>query len=131
MPDLVTVAQCSSDIDAHLIQQRLGEAGIPSHLANQAIRNLGSRGLHAIHLWVQVAAIDAERARQILVDGPDPLTSNEEKELAEMAEAAGRCPTCGSSDVNFQEARPECQLLDAPAPVEGVCAACGHRWLLE
>ena len=127
MPELVNIAQCWSNVDAELLRSRLERAGIHCHLANQQIRNTtggAMTGYHAVYIWVQVAAPDEERARQIAAEKPDPLTPDEEQDLDALAEAAGHCPSCGSEDVVFEE-------TFASGPVKGRCLACRHHWVLE
>ncbi len=135
MPNLITIAQCRNDIEAELLRSRLERAGIRCRLANQQIRNAtggAMTGYHAVYIWVQVAAPDEERARRIAAEKPGALTPDEEQDMSALAEAAGRCPACGSENVDFAEVAAEQPGPTGSASVlEGRCAACGHRWLLE
>lgn len=136
MPGFVTIAQCQNDIEAELLRSRLERAGVRCRLANQQIRNASGgamTGYHAVYIWVQVAEADVERARHIAGERPGALTLDEEQDMSALAEAAGRCPACGSENVAFAEVAAEQRPGPAgPASVlEGSCAACGHRWLLE
>lgn len=127
MPNLVTVAQCWTEVEAELLRSRIERAGIRCHLANQQIRGASGgamTGYHAVYVWVQVAEGDVERARQIVAAPAPELSDDEEQDLDALAEAAGHCPVCGSEEVAFEE-------TFAGGSVKGRCLACRHHWLLE
>jgi len=61
----ITVAHCSNSVEAHIIASQLEAQGIDCYIRNEQVSNVtGLQFLAGIE--VQVIAIDAERARDII-----------------------------------------------------------------
>jgi hypothetical protein len=90
--DLTTVGSFWSDVEAHLAQNRLQEAGIPAFLLNELANDaFAGFGNTTGGIRVQVAVANVERARQLL-RGPARRRAEpgEEEEESPADQAAAR-----------------------------------------
>ena len=136
MPEeLITIANFSQVMEAHLSKMRLESEGIECFIADEftvASNWLFSNAIGGVKLNVKES--DVERALAVLQQAPVDMDTVEVG--VEIEENEPRCPECSSPDINYERFSRRAVfaswlLLGFPLPFlkrKWKCKECGYQW---
>ena len=122
--------------EAEWVKTTLNRAGIPCYFGHERLENVNRLQFGPERdFYVAVLMTDIGRAKRLLKDFNQRFGKKEEK----IADFAGRCPSCGSTEIVFEGL--DSETPEGPGP-DGIvrygpgpgnkfhwsCDACDHRW---